>query len=80
MHTQNFGIIRTLQYSELETCSEPDIFRTLPNIYGGAMERFGKEVNGHNYFRNISFSRSLLLDIPTFLITSLIFIPKEYQM
>ena len=77
-HTQNPAIFGTLAYSQTEACSEPcfihkpgifrtrAIFRTL--VCSGpfkaiALESFAKIVNSYNYFRSISFSRSLLYEI-----------------
>ena len=47
-HIKNPGVFRTLTY--LEPCQTSSI------------QHFAKMVNGYNYFRNISFSRSLLYE------------------
>ena len=47
-HIQNAGVFRTLAY--LEPCQT------------SIMQHFAKMVNGYNYFRNISFPRSLLCE------------------
>ena len=51
---QNPGIFRILVYSEPWHIQSPRQTAT--------MHHFAKIVNGYNYFRNISFSRSLLYE------------------
>ena len=57
------GIFRTLvAYSEPCFIQNPSIFRSLKHsepCQASTMEYFAKILNGYNYFRNISFSRSL---------------------
>ena len=62
------GIFKTLVYSE--PCQT------------FTMERFAEIVNEYNYFRNISFSRSLLyeMNIMNYFRTYIIFTPKGYEM
>ena len=76
----NLGILRTLVYSEPETYSEPCQIATV--------QGFSKIVNGYNnrnkyldkFFRNISFSRSLIceINVVTFLIIGFIFTPEAF--
>ena len=62
-----WGTFRTLVH--LDPCQTP------------TMKRFAKIFIGNNYFRNISFSCSLLyqINIMNFFNTCLIFTPKVYQ-
>ena len=70
-HTQNSGIFKNLAYSEPDAVQNPGIFKTRSifrtliypeTCQASMMERFGKIVNGYNYFRSISFSGSLLFE------------------
>ena len=56
------SIFRTMVYSEPCFIQNPSIFRSLKHsepCQASTMEYFAKILNGYNYFRNISFSRSL---------------------
>ena len=84
----NPGIFRTLAYSELEACSEPwriqnpGVLTTLEYsepCQTSSMKRFANIINGYNYFRNISLSRSLLCEKTMYFCnTCLIFTPEVF--
>ena len=75
-------------YSELEACSEPwhiqnsGVFTALEDsepCQTSTLERFANIINGYNYFRNISLSRSLLCEKTMYFCnTCLIFTPEVF--
>ena len=68
-------------YSEPCFIQNPSIFRSLKHsepCQASTMEYFAKILNGYNYFRNISFSRSLPCEKMCIFNTYLIFTPEAF--
>ena len=79
----NPGIFRTLSIQNQKHIPNGGIFRILVHLepyQTSTMDHFAKIVNRYNYFRNISFSRSLLCEKSMYFLNKcLIFTPEVFD-